>query len=618
MAINDNNAQSFTSAAPQQQAAPQQMKGPDNTWSFSANSMFGAPIGRGVGSEYYNKLKENLANIFKQANENVQIYLIDMDNNNEPALAFSCLIVAAELKKVKESGIAYHIIVMEATGDKINPIYETINNQQVEILRYTSDAFDADLMAKAKERMQRAFPNGPWVNTGAIVIPANFNPEDKYSMHRLALNTGLANGTELEVMQPGFKDLNLATVVNENSLNINIQFNRRQIEDIVGNPMRSDFLVNFASVKKNAPRNLSVNAGGREQQISEVSGFIDLVWNPVNQPNPFGYYANPQAMTQTQKYVARMVITNLASNFSYTPSSILLALATSLSLRDDNNWIQTFKPTPVSGQDIDIADIGALNIEANLSNEPNGYGSRIDTKSESFKLEDLGQLIGAFVSPGLVVSMDCPEVTGQSWYMDLFAAAASGKAAAYDVLYDAAIRLTNGNIDKYFPRGKPMFTDPFNFVHLGYWTDRHGNKRDIRDIDHLAVCNLVGERNPSVIRDFSDTYLRTNYPVPLRMHHRKKIISSLTNETAVFTGRALRVTFTAEFLSGLSNGIRDTGLSVAVNTPMTSNDFNNQRGVASFAGSALMAPGQTFMSAASFGGQNQYMNQFNNFGISRF
>lgn len=616
MAIQDtNNGQNNTQ---NQQQAGGYTQPADQVWSFNATNLFAAPIGRGVGSEYYNKLKENLGLVFKQANEAVKIFLIDMDNNNEPALAFSCLIVAAQLNKAKDAGVAYHVIIMEATGDKINPIYETINNQQVEITRYTSDAFDADLMAKAKERMQRAFPNGPWINTGAIVIPASFNPEDKYSVHRLALNTGLANGTELEMLLPSFKDLNLATVEKENNLNINIQFNRRQIEDIVGNPMRSDFLINFASVKKNAPRNLSVNAGGREQQISEASGFIDLVWNPVNQPNPFGYFTNPQANMQTQKYVPRLVLTNLASNFSYTPSSVLLALATSLSLRDDNNWIQTFKPIAVSNQEIDITDIGALNIEANLSNEPNGYGTRIDTKSENFKLEDLGQLISAFVSPGLIVSLDCPEVAGQSWYLDLFAAAANGKAAAYDIIYDSANRLTNGNFEKYFARGKPMFADPFNYVHLGYWTDRHGNKRDIRDIDHLAVCNLVGERNPSVIRDFSDTYLRTNYPVPLRMHHRKKIISSLTNETAVFTGRALRVTFAAEFLNALSTGIRDTGLSVSVNTPMTANDFNNQRGVASFAGSALMAPGQTFMSAASFGNQNQYMQQFANFGIARY
>lgn len=617
MAIQDNNTQSQQSAA-QQSPQQQTSNANDTVWSFGSTGLFAAPIGRGVGSEYYNKVKENLNLVFKQANEAVQIFLIDMDNNNETALAFSCLIVAANLKNAKDAGVAYHVIIMEATGDKITPIYENISNQQVEILRYTSDAFDADLMAKAKVHMQRAFPNGPWVNTGAIVLPSNFNPEDKYAIHRLALNTGLANGTELEMLKPNFKDLNLATVEKENTLNINIQFNRRQIEDIVGNPMRSDFLVNFASVKKNMPRNASVNAGGREHQISEASGFIDLVWNPVNQPNPFGYYANPQAQAQTQKYVPRMVITNLASNFSYTPASILLALATSLSLRDDNNWIQTFKPTPTVGQDIDITDIGALNIEANLSNEPNGYGTRIDTKSEGFKLEDLGQLIAAFVSPGLIVSMDCPEVAGQSWYTDLIAAAANGKQSAYDIIYDSANRLTNGNFQKYFQHGKPMFADPFNYVHLGYWTDRHGNKRDIRDIDHLAVCNLVGERNPSVIRDFSDTYLRTNYPVPLRLHHRKKIISSLTNETAVYTGRALRVTFAADFLAALSNGIRETGLSVAVNTPMTSTDFNNQRGVASFAGSALMAPGQTFMSAANFGNQNQFMQQFSNFGTARF
>ena len=585
-------------------------------FSFHSNSLFAAPIGVGVGSEYYTQVKNGLLEIYKTANTDVEIALIDMDRDNMVELAYSAIVVALRLKKQPQLGVAYHIILLEKTGEKLTPIYDTVSGQQVEVLRVTSDALDEVLASKAKEKVSRAFPNVPNFMVDGVVVPSTFDPQNKYSMHQLALNAGLANGTELELHSPSFEDLNLAKLVHDSSMEINIAFNKGQMENAVGQPMRSDILVNFVSKKQSQNQRRSVNAGDREAKVAEVSGFIDLVWNPANPMAAFNPYA-PVQNTQTQKYAARAVITNLASNYAYTPGSVLLALATSLSLRDDSNWIQAFRPMPVSGNEIDLSDIGALNIEANLLNDPSGFGTRIDTKSDSFHLEDLGQLVAALIQPGLIMSLDCPEVGPQSWYLSVFAAASNGSQAAYKMIYNAAMELTNGNFGKYFPNGGGMFVDMNNRVHLGTWVDRNGNTRDIRDIDYVAVANLVGERNPQLLRDWSDTFLRTNYPLAQRLAARKKMISGLTNETATFTGFAQRVTFSAAFMDALSKGIKETGLPVRVNTPLSSSEFSNQRGIATFASSALMAPGQSFVQAPSFGYQPQY-GSFNNYGSMRW
>ena len=581
-------------------------------FSFHAGSIFGAPISRGVGSEFYSKLKTKLIEVFKQSNENVEIALLDLDNINEPALAFSSIIVALRYKNMPEVGIAYHLLILEPTGEKIAPFYDNANGTQIEILRTTSDALDDILQTKALDRVRKAFPKGPWYMVDACVVPTGFNPEDQFAVHRLALNAGLAAGTEIELHSANFRELNLGSVQADNKMNITIGFQRQQIEDAVANPMRSDVLIQFSSKKQGSnARVTSVNTGDREVKISEISSFLDLVWNPVNPMGMVNPYVQ-QMQPMTQKYSPRLVITNLASNYSYTPGSVLLALATSLSLRDDNNWIQAFRPMPSSGHEIDMADIGALNIEANLSNEQSGFGTRIDTKSDSFRLEDLGQMVAALIQPGLIVSMDCPESGPQSWYLSVFAAAANtGSSAAYNVIYDAADSLTNGSFGRNFTRGTPIFTDLNNRIHLGTWSDRNGNKRDIRDIDHLAVCNLVGERNPQLIRAWSDTFLRQEYPLAMRLAERKKMISGLTNETAQFTGFAQRVTFTSAFMEALARGIREAGMSVSVNTPLSGKDFSNQRGVATFAGSALLVPGQTFMTQ---GGMMAYNGQFSNQG----
>ena len=572
--------------------------GSNKAWSFHAGGgIFGAPIARGLGSESVTKLTTALQEIYKNAVSSVEITILTLDNVNEPALAFSSVIVALRMRDNPQN-VAYHILLVEATGDKISPLTEQIGSQQVEIMRLTGDAMDSVLRKKAGEVVKKAFPNSNTIMVDGCVIPRNFNFENKEMLHRLALNAGLATGTELEIRRDGFKDLNIASTTMDSNLVINIGFNHQSIEDAVGEPMRSDVLVNFSSQLPQAPgqqrQYTSVNSANREQRIAEASAFIDLVWAPVAPQVMNPWTVQQQQQMQTQKYVARCIITNLVSSFSYTPASILMALVSTMTLRDDNTWIQSFRPVAVNTGEIDYHDIGAMNIEANLANEPTGYGTRIDTKSETFRLEDLGQYVAAIIRPGLVMSLDVPECGPQTWYMSVFAGASNGSKQAYDTIYAAAQELTNGHFGRYFNNGSPMFTDTNNRIHSGYWVDRNGTKRDIRDFDMVAVANIVGDRNPQYIREWSDTFTRVEYPLSQRLAARKKMIIGLSNETAEFTGFLQRVTFTSTFMDALVRGCADAGLKVRVNTPLSAADFSNRRGVAGFIGDALVAPGQTF------------------------
>lgn len=601
MAINDPDN---TQAGNEQKTEGQSAKTSGSMFSsFHSGGLFAAPISRGVGSEYYSKLKTSLTDIYKQADSNVEISLIDLDNSNEPALQFSSLVVALRFKSEPDLGVAYHILLLEATGDKVTPINDTVGgpmgSQQIEIYRVTSDALDDVLVKMAADRVRKAFPQGPWLMVDGCVVPSGFNPDDKGAVHQLALNAGLASSTELSIRRPGFQDLNLARVAHDSSMSINIGIQRQQISNTVGQPVRSDVQASFTSKKANQQGKFApINSGDKEAKISEFSGFVDVLWNPVAPQNTLNPWVNPaMSQMQTQKYMAHMVITNLVSTFGYTPGMVLLSLATALSMRDDGNWIQTFRPLQTGRDEVDITDIGALNIEANLANDPSGVGQRIDTKADSFKLEDLGQLVAAMMQPGLIISLDYPEVGPQSWYLSVFAAAARGSEPAQRIIYEAAQKLTNDSFGRYFPKGAPMFVN-VSRIHLGTWTDRMGQKRDIRDIDHIAVCNLVGERNPQVIREWSDTFWRAQVPEMVRLYTRKRMITSLTQESANFTGFAQRLTFSKDFLDALVRGIKDTNLPIRVNTPLTGADFNNQRGVASFAAGALLAPGQSFAAPA--------------------
>lgn len=609
MALHEENNQEKSqaqarTAAPQGTESAKYTEPTVNSLGFHGGTLFGAPISRSVGSEVYAKLKAALAEVYKATNENIEISLIDLDNMNETALAFSSIVVAVRFKNAAKQAVAYHILTLAATGDKLSPYFENANNFQIEVIRVPSDAVDEILLTKARERVSRAYPNAMTYFCDATVVPAEFNADDRAAVHRLALNTGLACTTELRVRDPQFVDMNLAEIPLDSSLYVNMGFKREQILDAVGQPVRSDIQVAFSSKRNQSGqgRNVSVNSGDREVKVYEASAFVDMVWAPANTQSPMYQNWGRPTNEPKHKYAARLVITDLRSELSYTPASVLLALLAATSVRDESTWIQVFRPMPDNG--LDLTDVGALNIEANLEEDPSGIGQRVDTKSENFKLQDLGKYMATLVHPGLIVSLDCPEYGPQAWFTSVHIGAARGSKQAYDVLFEAAMSLTNGNFGKHFNQNQPIFADEGARIHLGTWVDRQGNKRDLREIDHVAMCNLVGERNPQIIREFSDTFLNMAEPLNKRLAARKRIYSAVTNETAVITGFAQRLTFTREFIEALNMGVRETGLQVRVTSPLTGADFNNQRAVAGFAASALMAPGQTFQQA----GYGAYQN----------
>jgi len=607
----DDNTTAYTQAGtPGQAATATQAPVQRSSWNFGqAGNIFAAPIGRSIGSESYNELKAALIEIYKNAQTDAKISIIDLDNQNESALAFSCLIVAMRLSNVPNK-VAYHILVLEATGERPNPVIQFHGQKQIELHRVTSDAVDDVLATKAKAAVQRAFPNHETHYTDATVVPASFNMKDKAQVYKLALNAGLANGTELETNSSTFQDLNISQIPNGQQLVVNMTFGNTPVSDDVGNLMRSDFQLSFAAQNAKTQNNNSLNSGGRETRIADVGGFVEMLWAPTEPMiNPY----MPAQQRQTQKFASRAVITTMTSNHAYTPGSMLLAVAQMDALALHNNYYQVFRPTLT--KDLDLRDVGALNIEGNAENNSNGIGVQLDTKSQSFTTENMGMFLNSLVRPGMMVAIDCPEAGPQAWYTGLYSAAAVNGGNAYDILYSAAQELTNGNFGRLFPRGAAMFLDVGNRIHLGTYTDRNGAQRDIRDFDYLAAANILGANNVQALRQFTETFFNQSISLAERLSDRKRMISSMANESAVFTGYAVRVTFSATFLDALRKGIQACNLNVRINSPMSGADFNTQRGAAGFANAGLMAPAGSFM---GFGMAPQHMQNYMHLGGYRY
>lgn len=624
MAINDNNANSVTEQTKQSQqpgrSSTQNAAAPAKpAFSFGGSALFGAPISRSIGNEQLSKVAEALAEIYKSAEHGVDFRVLKLDRTIVTKLAYSAVVVCMTMTDAPNT-VATHTLLIEATGDgRVMPVIDNVNGRNVEIRRFSSTAIDRDFWDQVDLLVGKAYPTCKHLRVEATVVPSSFDSTNVTAVHALALNTGMACSTELITTQPDFKDMNLAAAKDDATLGIELTFAHQSMEDAVGSPVRSDVQVAFYSKgRNNQNNNRSMNSEQRDVRFSTLSGFMDLVWNPVAQQTQ-NVYAAMQGPQPTQLYMPNFVITHVEASRAMTPAAVLLAIMTAKAASDNNNWMQAFAPSASIGSGLDLNDIGAIGVEANVERNDSGFGSRFGTKGDNFGLGELGQLCAAYIRPGLAISLDVANSGPQSWYTSVFAAAANGSSAAYKLIYEAANELTNGRFTTHFPFGTPMFASANNIVHLGNYTGRDGEKRDIRDVGYLQVANKFAATDPARIRAYSDTFTYTEEPLAFRLRDRATIIDVATGETAEYTGTAERITFSSALLNALTIAGSEAGFALAeIRTPMQASDFNNRRHAATYLDGAMLQGGTSFVTTSQFmGGNNNasYHQGGNRFGL---
>jgi hypothetical protein len=565
-----------------------QTKADSTGYSFTNLRKLSRPaFSRTQASEALNKITKAMTEmITEKADKSFEINLVPIEKEQTPNLSISILILAVRDKQNPLLGVAYHSLLLEASADIRTPKPEMINGQSVEILYTAGDSCNDTLKGVVLGYVQRLFPQDTPRNAGACVVPKDFNVEDKSALHVLIANAIFACTSELEINSKNFEDINIANAKNDSTLSVRTQFAMPQQQDAVGAPLRSDIVLDFTAAPVQSQQTQQQDAG-REAPIARIGGFLDIFWDPIVAPQ--NLYGIPDPTQQSfQRYAARFVATTMESTELLTIPAQLLALVPVVGLGENNAWVQGFRPRDFPSGDVDFRDIGAIGIEVNFSNDPSGVGQRIDTHADKFKPENLGQLVKATIRPGLVVSLDVPECGAQTWFNEVFSAAAAGNTQANIAILKAANELTNGNFGKYFdPKGR-VATDEYNRIHLGHYTNSRGERADIRDIDYLAVLNCVGAQDPGAIKLWSDSFASTHIPLPKRLYERKRIIQSICNN-AVFTGYARRVTFEVGFINALVKGCQEAGL---VLKPVYSyQDLGNyERARSQFSGHTLLTP----------------------------
>jgi len=184
------------------------------------------------------------------------------------------------------------------------------------------------------------------------------------------------------------------------------------------------------------------------------------------------------------------------------------------------NWMQAFRSTPARKNEIDFNDIGALNVEGNIENNPQGFGKKYDTKSKTFDIGELNKFVQTLIRPNILVSIDVPKAGPETWFTSVFQYIKfRGNKEAYDRVNDSITAMTNG---AYQSNNIQMFADVSNKIHGGFYKTKDGVK-DIRHLSsYLAISNYIADTNqtPVLISQYTNTLYNASIPSELRAAER--------------------------------------------------------------------------------------------------
>ena len=573
------------SAAPNQsnQQAPRGARQSGRPSIMEVNSLLRRPVSRKQTGEMVQayerairkQIEDSMGGNYK---DNFQLHVLD---NNTNMLAMSVILLCFAVQDKGSTYLGVYSLVVEGSSGRLNPRFINIGNMNVEIETTAGDIVDRTLWDKITTFLNETYGQKlSLLNAGAMVLPVELSADDESHIHRVVY---MATQALYTVMEEEFleaeKPLSVSMVDNGASLSAILDYNPGDTDTATGLPVRSNVSVVLRGSMAGGQATQTPHEQVRE--LTRTDAYIDLVWAEPPQQQ----WGQPPV---TQRYFPRVVITRLDSEVdAITPELQLLALSTSTLLSKNNAWGGVFLPRYDVGSGPDLRDIGAIGYEVNLTPDANAKPERIDTKSEQFGKPQLFQLLSMAVHDALIYSMDVEEVGELSWLHQVFIAAANGNTDAYNSIVQSANNLTEGHFARMW-QGGPITVDDMNRVHLGYYTDLRGQRRDIRDIDYLALLNLIGEKDMPTVINWSRTFDDVQTPLEIRLEQRAKILKGLLNDLHI-KGYARRVTFTPEFITTLNNAAVAAGLVIRPGNLYS--DFSGQVGRGTYNAQAFAVGG---------------------------
>jgi hypothetical protein len=566
---------------------------------------------------------QTLLDSYKQDTSPVVTTLIPVERNDGVTnLPVSYLIVCTQLRSNKEAGVGYQALIIEGSIDQILTTEEYVPGAPGGKVTVERTAADADVpkvretvnnLVKARFQTEKVFP------AIAMVVPKNFteNLTDPQRVKNLTARVTYAASLALHIGAGLVKPLNLKEFIGGgDALQAKLSFDSRSVQNVFNMPVASHAKIDLLSepvAKSEVP---GFGSGG-STKLATISAVLDVIYQPKTPSTSVAglpMFGTPTA-DMYKKFIPRVVLTMLQADRLMTLGGQMLALAAAVSIRERGLWMGMALPQrDVPANEIDLRDFGVLNREVNFGGDPSQPGAPLDIKADSFTNGHLMTYLKTIFHDGnpvfaVDVSLRGPDTS----YNGALAAADDGDPGAEKAVLNALNIMTNGEFARRWVEGTPVTLRKGENIHLGHYTKPNGEVVDLRTLDnYIAVQNLAGGSAPDLVRDYSDTYLKTSYPEAQRMAARLVILRKLA-PNLVITGTARRVSFHGKTIDTLVEAMA----AIQASIPVTGNTYVDtgtaDRAVGDFLSGLTSADSSTvysrqFAGAAASGavGGNQY------------
>lgn len=491
--------------------------------------------------------------------DNFEIFRFDRDANR---VGLAAILVTRTIKIGGKSYTAVRTLLLDNKDVHLRPRVVIYGNQRIEATTRPQDVFNDVYWNRIVDFLRRTkgIPELVAVDAGPLVIPAEFDFKDDLATGKL-LVTSVNRCDDIEASLRGERPFTVADVKRKDErLTARIDTTGQPVFDIVGQPIRADITVSMNRQSMEAAK--EDDYYDAETEFNRVSGFINLEYAPTAADQPqLNAWGQPQM--QTQMFTPAFIITDVSQAdwvLAQTPELYLLAISNAYRVTAGTAWVRSFLPTAGGGKKgIDMRDIGALGYLSPAGVKP-------DTKSETFTDKDFVDLMSALVRPNPSFFIDVNQVGDhaaiENYFVDAAIDGGKNQMAAVAKIVKAADNLTGGAFSRYFNANEHRIVGShIQEVHLGWYLDQDNEKRDIRDLDVLAMLNLC-QGDLQELREWYLTYFDTTVPVELRLQRREAFERQYLSKSLRITGRALRLALTGTFIEALDKATREAGVQV--------------------------------------------------------
>jgi hypothetical protein len=615
MALHTPNNGNNTTQQSAQQSAPQGTTASRSSYGTPNFGLTSQLAGMGSGGEAYEKLFTKIQAQLKVLNEQKNTeekYGVHKLLKTTAGLNYSGIVVTESRSDI----VAANVLMIERTGNYPEKLVETYNQVRYDILRTPGEALDPKYISQTIACISNALkvPASSIVIADGTLVPNEFDAESDSQVSELINNTLNATHVEIATRVYNYKGNDIPGIVKQfptGRFVINLHFNNEDAVylDQTGMPVRQDICVALSFKTNTNNSSKSINQGDDTIEIVRTYGYIDFEYTNSSMVN---------GMMSTQKFLPNFIITHIESpSVAPTPDLVMLSVASVMSINEDMAWMQAFRPTPARKNEVDFNDIGALNVEGNIEQNPTGYGKKYDTKSKTPNAMELNKLIQTLVHPFLLVSIDVPKAGPETWFTSVFQHIMANTNNSADATRRVMEFMVNATGGAYVPQPDAMFSETTNKIHGGFYKVKDGF-RDLRNLScYLAVANHVSETNqqPLLLKQYTGTLYDT-LPVGLRAATRRTYIEPMANGASnVFVKQMYeRMTFNSKFLAGWIGTLRSVGFMPVFSSAGSVNDLFVKRSTANFQ-SAMMGQDVRLMSQQSsmpgnWGHYGDYNRQF--------